>query len=64
MKRTIKMLTRIASIAMTAASVLVICAVLCTIDIDRVTWTPFLALFAAEAWLAYVFMKFEKGGDE
>lgn len=61
MKRMIKMLLRIASATATVASVLTICAVLCTVEIERLTLTPFFVLFAAVAWLAYVFMKFERG---
>lgn len=64
MKRTIKMLSQAASLVATIVSILAICAVLCTVSIERITLTPFLVLIAAEAWLVYVYMKHEKGGDK
>ena len=64
MKRAIKLISRIASATATVASVLAFCTVMCTVEMERITLTPFLVLFAAEAWLIYVYMKHERDGEE
>lgn len=64
MKRAIKLISRIASATVTAASAFAFCAVLCTVEIEKITLTPFIVMFAAEAWLIYVYMKHERGGEK
>lgn len=64
MKVMFKRFSKIANALLTSISIIVMLIALCTVDIDDLNLTPFVLLALAEAWLVYVFMKHEKGGDK
>ncbi len=62
--KTLKKIKSAASATMTIASFLVMVIAFCTVDINELSWTPFIAFFAAFAWLWYAINKVSKGGEQ
>ena len=62
--KVLKRIKTVASAIMTIASILVMMIAFCTVDINELSWTPFIVFFAAFAWLWYAINKVSKGGEQ
>lgn len=62
--KTLQQIKSVASATMTIASFLVMVIAFCTVDINELSWTQFIAFFVAFAWLWYAINKVSKGGEQ